>query len=110
MQTIATEEVPQDADPWCVRQYVFTVKADLACTRNFADAMRTSMNYVRDPENLRRILALNSQMLQRPGLVGNYLNLTSPDTIVYINALNKYATPYSLDIIQILIGRTEFRC
>ncbi|KZP29880.1 hypothetical protein FIBSPDRAFT_1038589 [Athelia psychrophila] len=72
MQTITTEEVTQDAAPW-----------------NFADAMRTSMNYVRDPENLRRILALNSQMLQRPGLVGDYLNLTSPDTMVYINALNK---------------------
>lgn len=60
--------------------------------------MRTSMNYVRDPENLRRILALNSQMLQRPGLVGDYLNLTSPDTMVYINALNKYVKPHFLDV------------
>ncbi|KAF7984518.1 hypothetical protein HWV62_13681 [Athelia sp. TMB] len=72
MQTIATEEVQEDAAPW-----------------NFADAMRTSMNYVRDPEIMRRILALDSQMILRPGLVGDYLNLTTPDTMVYLNALHK---------------------
>ena len=61
--------------------------------------MRTSMNYVRDPEILRRVIALDSQMLVRPGLIGDYLNLTSPDTMVYLNALHKCIIPHSLDMV-----------
>jgi hypothetical protein len=44
----------------------------------------------RNPENLRRILGLHSQMLRRPGLTPDYINIHSPDTTVYINALHKY--------------------
>lgn len=47
------------------------------------------MNFARDPENLRRILGLHSQMLRRPGLTPDYLNIHSPDTMVYVNALHK---------------------
>lgn len=50
------------------------------------------MNYARNPENFRRILGLHSQMLRRPGLTPDYLNIHSPDTMVYVNALHKYVT------------------
>ena len=49
------------------------------------------MKSARNPENLRRILGLHSQMLRRPGLTPDYLNIHSPDTMVYVNALHRYA-------------------
>ncbi|KAF8550951.1 hypothetical protein OG21DRAFT_353811 [Imleria badia] len=72
MQTIATEKLEGNVGPW-----------------DFADALRKSVNFARNPENLRRILGLHSQMLRRPGLTPDYLNIHSPDTMVYVNALHK---------------------
>ena len=48
------------------------------------------MKSARNPENLRRILGLHSQMLGRPGLTPDYINIHAPDTMVYVNALHKY--------------------
>lgn len=55
--------------------------------------MRNSMNYARNPENLRHILGLHCQMLRRLDLTPDYLNIHSPDTMVYVNALHKYVKP-----------------
>lgn len=48
------------------------------------------MNFARNPKNLCGILGLHSQMLRRPDLTPDYLNIHSPDTMVYVNALHKY--------------------
>jgi hypothetical protein len=79
--------------------------------RVFAETIRASMNYAREPENLRRILALHSQMFKRPGLIPDYVNLHSPDTTIFVNALHKYVSLAlrNWDVFMYMLP-TGFRC